>query len=280
MCRPGFDDGDGFYNPTNRNLRSVWTINPQPYPEAHFATFNEDLIRPMILLGTSEGGCCSDCNSPYTRVVEKTPPQLDPVDPITRKGVVLTPEDSALVLHCEAGYGEYRISLPGDKHHEVWSKQPVKGGSAKHYERKGYHLFTWNVVSPNEEWKVASGADSSGGYSGVSSKWLKQDELGKQTYTGFNKRWKEKQQNASDVKRRILDGMVEKTTLRWEPTCTCNSEKTVAPIVLDPFMGSGTTALVALKHARDFVGIELNPEYIALAEKRISPYRVKRLSDW
>lgn len=40
-------------------------------------------------------------------------------------------------------------------------------------------------------------------------------------------------------------------------------------IVLDPFMGSGTTGLVAKKHGRDFIGIELNEEYLKIAEKRI-----------
>lgn len=39
--------------------------------------------------------------------------------------------------------------------------------------------------------------------------------------------------------------------------------------VLDPFCGSGTTGVVALKHGRRFVGIDLNPDYLALAEKRI-----------
>jgi len=39
--------------------------------------------------------------------------------------------------------------------------------------------------------------------------------------------------------------------------------------VLDPFMGSGTVALVADMHGRHSIGLELNPEYIALAEKRI-----------
>jgi DNA modification methylase len=39
--------------------------------------------------------------------------------------------------------------------------------------------------------------------------------------------------------------------------------------VLDPFTGSGTTAVVALENKRNFVGTELNPEYIQLAENRI-----------
>lgn len=40
-------------------------------------------------------------------------------------------------------------------------------------------------------------------------------------------------------------------------------------VVLDPFAGSGTTGVVALRHGRDFLGIELNPDYIAMANKRL-----------
>lgn len=40
-------------------------------------------------------------------------------------------------------------------------------------------------------------------------------------------------------------------------------------IVLDPFFGAGTTGLVAAKQGRKFVGIELNPAYIEIAERRL-----------
>ncbi|MBN1305783.1 MAG: site-specific DNA-methyltransferase [Anaerolineales bacterium] len=40
-------------------------------------------------------------------------------------------------------------------------------------------------------------------------------------------------------------------------------------VVLDPFMGSGTTALAALKAGRKFIGYEVDPEYLELAEERI-----------
>lgn len=40
-------------------------------------------------------------------------------------------------------------------------------------------------------------------------------------------------------------------------------------IVLDPFSGAGTTALVSLQHGRTPLGIELNPEYIKLAQRRV-----------
>jgi DNA modification methylase len=44
-------------------------------------------------------------------------------------------------------------------------------------------------------------------------------------------------------------------------------------IVLDPFMGSGTTAIVALKLLRKYIGCEINPEYIKIAEQRIANER-------
>ncbi len=44
-------------------------------------------------------------------------------------------------------------------------------------------------------------------------------------------------------------------------------------IVLDPFVGSGTTCIAALKTKRHFVAYEINPEYVDLAERRIKEFR-------
>lgn len=54
--------------------------------------------------------------------------------------------------------------------------------------------------------------------------------------------------------------------------CGCNARSRPG-LVLDPFMGSGTTALAAEALGRDWLGIELNPEYVALAEARIAAAR-------
>lgn len=43
-----------------RNKRSVWTITTKSYPEAHFATFPPDLIKPMVLAGCPKGGTVLD----------------------------------------------------------------------------------------------------------------------------------------------------------------------------------------------------------------------------
>lgn len=43
-------------------------------------------------------------------------------------------------------------------------------------------------------------------------------------------------------------------------------------VVLDPFVGSGMTCLSAIKDKRNYIGYDINPEYVKLAEKRISNY--------
>ncbi len=57
--------------PGGRNKRTVWEITTEPYPEAHFATFPKKLVEPCIRAGTPEKGACSECGSPWARVVEK-----------------------------------------------------------------------------------------------------------------------------------------------------------------------------------------------------------------
>jgi modification methylase len=44
-------------------------------------------------------------------------------------------------------------------------------------------------------------------------------------------------------------------------------------IVLDPFMGSGSTAIAALQSGRAYLGYEIDPDYIQLAKTRLAPYK-------
>ena len=166
---------------SGRNARTVWTINPQPTPEAHFATFPEELAERCIKAGTSAYGACSDCGAPWLRVVE--------------------------------------------------------------------------MGAPDVEHQRACGGGVDGDYAGAATK----------DFAAAGA------QDASAVKARILAGMRERVTTGWKPTCECEGAGLwVRPcVVLDPFAGSGTTLLVAERLGRDSLGIELNPEYIAIAERRI-----------
>ena len=53
--------------------------------------------------------------------------------------------------------------------------------------------------------------------------------------------------------------------------CGCNAGFKPG-VVLDPFFGSGTTGLVALKQRKNFIGIEISEEYIRIANKRLKPW--------
>ena len=46
-------------------------------------------------------------------------------------------------------------------------------------------------------------------------------------------------------------------------------------VVLDPFLGSGTTAIACLKLNRKFIGIEKEPEYVKISRARIKPFLKK-----
>lgn len=83
---------------------------------------------------------------------------------------------------------------------------------------------------------------------------------------------RENWQAADDHARTQVGGtMLEPPTSRtvgFEPSCDCDAGVT-AGVVLDPFAGAGTTGMVALRHGRSFVGVELNGEYARMARHRI-----------
>lgn len=62
---------------------------------------------------------------------------------------------------------------------------------------------------------------------------------------------------------------VDVSTVGWEPTCKCDAGQAIPCTVLDPFNGAGTTGLVSVQYGRNYIGIELNPEYAEMARRRI-----------
>ena len=59
-------------HPDGRNLWSYWLMACRACPEAHTATFPEELPETAILASTSEVGCCSGCRAPYKRIKRPT----------------------------------------------------------------------------------------------------------------------------------------------------------------------------------------------------------------
>jgi len=142
-----------------RNKRDVWNINTKPFREAHFATFPEALVEPMIKAGCPEF-ICNKCG----KILEKKYERVDS---------------------------------------EI--QRPRKFGHNGNNDRN----------------------DTGDIYKEKISKFI-----------GYNE-------------------------------CNCDAGFS-GGIVLDPFMGSGTTGVVAKKLGRNYIGIELSPAYITIAEKRLA----------
>lgn len=122
----------------------------------------------------------------------------------------------------------------------------ICGAPRKRVVRKG---------APNLAHQRACGGDAAGAYHREATK----------DYAGA------RAENAAAVKARILAGLRDRETVAWEPTCRrgCAGGESVPCAVLDPFAGSGTTGVVAVRHGRQFVGIELNRDYAEMARRRI-----------
>ena len=65
-----------------------------------------------------------------------------------------------------------------------------------------------------------------------------------------------------------INGTTE--TIGWQPTCKCDTKEIVPSIILDCFGGAATTGVVARKLNRNFILIELNPEYVQIGNDRLS----------
>ncbi|MFI0406000.1 DNA-methyltransferase [Actinomadura sp. 3N508] len=63
----------------------------------------------------------------------------------------------------------------------------------------------------------------------------------------------------------------------WRPSCACDAGWR-SGIVLDPFFGAGTVAIVAETYERDWLGVELNQTYAQLALGRLAAWRATRES--
>ncbi|MAF44192.1 MAG: hypothetical protein CMI54_08560, partial [Parcubacteria group bacterium] len=172
-----------YNNPLGRAGRTVWRVTTQPFAEAHFATFPEELVKKPLLAGCPEF-VCKACGKPREKIYEKSVPKLE-----SRKAL---------------------------NHYLVSKKSSYEQGMS--FKKGGF-----------SEWR--------------------------------DKKLQEGLMNP-DLVRDIFVG--------WSD-CGCGVGWK-AGVVLDPFMGSGTVGVVARKNSRDFIGFELNKEYVEIANKRLKPY--------
>ncbi len=254
----GYFDGDG--NPRfhqfedgvpARNKRSVWRVATHPFAGAHFATFPEKLITPMILAGTSQYGACAKCGAPWERMTETVPiPRNENRTHSTekqRQGKMPAPEPVS---------GENTSPIV-----KTIGWQPTCECLGKRV-RKTVTIPPRISAEGAENW----GADSSGEYNGEGTK--DYDSAGAQ--------------NPSDVKRRIIENATqerEETIWVYESDIPLDKHPIVPCVVLDPFSGAGTTILVSKKFGRHSIGIELNGDYCEITKNRVETVQLECVFD-
>lgn len=195
------------------NARNVWTIPTQGRPDAHFATFPDELPRRCILAGTSEHGVCGECGAQWGRVMERELKQRGdaPKQPSKPKGLNQNDRGSNMLADGFHNGSYYKTQTLG------WQPTCACNADCPHH-----------------------GTDKQSGHG--------------RRHAGFNARWKAEH----DVKE----------TVGWAATCSC-AGNVVPATILDPFVGSGTSLAVAQALGRRGVGLDLNPDYLAIAKKRI-----------
>ena len=129
---------------------------------------------------------------------------------------------------------------------------------------KGAHFAT--MPRGLAEICIQAGTSEHGKCPGCGSPWVRQRE---REGGGF----REEGDRGFPVRPQMTGGNtwepVEYRETGWRQTCSCATHQPVPAVVLDPFMGAGTTALVANRLGRSAVGIELNPDFALIAKARL-----------
>ena len=194
--------------PAGRNARNVWTIPTQGRPEAHFATFPDELPRRCILAGTSEHGVCADCGAPWARETDSETIDTRPKSAgrnIDRVGGMSRGENF--------NNGDIRR---GVKHTQTVGWQPTCDCGPCEYHRL-LSAYRRAMAALDDVWNDADPPD-----------------------------------------------------MPQPPTGECTHPPRIPATVLDPFVGSGTTVAVAQQLGRHGIGLDLNPDYLAIAAKRLA----------
>ncbi len=226
----------GFYHLANpgsgRNKRSVWTVATAPYPEAHFATYPPDLIKPCILAGTSAKGCCAKCGAPWERKIS--------VDYIKNR----------------PSAGNDPRSRDADRlamAREIYGSQGWRGNNLL----RDTQTLGWKPTCKCCEEKVS--IDDT-----------EMDKPG-QNGEANAERSKGGDDERMDSAKNVENFMPEVCPVRVSsaaPKVQSSGAAIIPCTILDPFAGSGTTGMVALELGRKAVLIELNPKYCELIEQR------------
>lgn len=268
-----------------RNRRTVWSIATESYRDAHFATFPQALVEPCIKAGTSEHGCCSSCGTPWARDVDVTYERADggtsgkrrdgdEPDSNDRGMNAGTPVLNKIVKTvgwyplCTCGGADLRpiySPLGEDGGYDPTSETGRAGFDRPRAETAGTRRTTRHEQA---------------GYAKQLRKSPARPEMEEQAGDAFKHYIRTDGSGARPIPEMFLEWWIGRGWLTRVEVPSTDAWPAVVPCtVLDPFMGSGTTARVARRLGRHSVGIDLNEEYASIAAKRLGQQSLFALTD-
>lgn len=167
---------------------------------------------------------------------------------------------------------EEAMSMPGRNKRTVWAipTKPFKGAH--------FATFPPALVEPC----ILAGTSAKGQCPRCSKAWVRVvertgvDNVANEVVPDYDVPGIVKGSSADRVRR--LSGStyqrVVQPTNNWQPACDCNAGGPIPQIVLDPFMGAGTTCMVADRLKRHWFGIDISEEYCEMARERIRSDRL------
>jgi len=176
------------------------------------------------------------------------------------------------------GQGHFRDGENGPANRDGREMQDVGAGltrnrrdvwtiATKPYSEAHFATYPVDLVDPC----IKAGTSAHGCCEACGAPWVRVVERTKAEYTPCNGAYAEQHIQQSKGKTRSqaggmpIDGVV---TTGWSPSCSCGAP-TVPCVVLDTFSGAGTTGVAAIRLGRQYIGIDINPEYLDLAHKRL-----------
>lgn len=219
---------------TYRNKRSVWSIATAPYREAHFATFPPRLVEPCLLAGTSEYGCCATCGAPWVRVIKRKFYGDWSANAILKAQGVNRQYRNGKWTNPQAMPAEARWDFPQAQKMGVSTARARKAGGAHDNPFEPPRTLGWRPSC--------------------------------KCYDPLYRMMPQARRSRKRCQREAAGTWWKRARARpGLPIWPFDPAK-----VLDPFGGSGTVGAVAKRFGRDAILVEINHEYVELAQKRIA----------
>lgn len=244
-----FESWQGLYQVGDELVGMI--VNPEAYPDSHFATFPRKLVEPLIKAATSQKGACATCGAAWGRVVSTTQiPKARNVSPEKYSGG----EDGEV-----AGRWTAATDLQTWKESRTLAFAPTCSCYADPCAECGK---PWKEVRVKRQVSTMN----------IRVRDAKKGRLGEKSGLHGLKA----DATEGEITAYGDESYAEREEAVRVPSCSCG---VVPCVVLDPFGGSGTVGQVARELGRSAVLCEAKAEYVRMIRERVDEVKGMSVKD-